>query len=314
MTAMLSRIAESLFWIGRYVERADDTARILDAYVHRILEDPWADEEASCRSLLRILGVPQPQVVVGSATVLELLAFDPTTPSAIAGAWHAARENARGAREIISSELWEALNATWVAFPQQRVASQRLGPHALLGFVRERAAMVNGLAESTMSHDDGWRFLVLGRSLERVDMTARLLSTRVLAADHAPSWTTLLQACGADETFLRTYRGALDAGHIAEFLLLDRLFPRSVFAALVEAERCLLELEPDVGRAGVGDPARRIVGRARTGLEYVDAGVLLAELPEHLERIQAASLEASAAVAKRYFQYAAPVAWLHEEG
>ena len=96
MTTMLSRIAESLFWIGRYVERADDTARILDAYVHRILEDPWADEEASCRSLLRILGVAEPEVVVGSATVLELLAFDPTTPSAIAGAWHAARENARG--------------------------------------------------------------------------------------------------------------------------------------------------------------------------------------------------------------------------
>ena len=129
--------------------------------------------------------------------------------------------------------------------------------------MRERAATVNGLAESTMSHDDGWRFLVLGRSLERVDMTARLLATRALAADHAPSWTTLLRACGADETFLRTYRGALDADHVAEFLLLDRLFPRSVFAALVEAERCLLALEPDIARAGVGDPSRRIVGRVR---------------------------------------------------
>src|SRR5664279_3241625 len=217
MTAMLSRIAESLFWMGRYVERADDTARILDAYVHRILEDPWADEVASCRSLLGILGVKEPPQVLGTQTVLEVLAFDESTPSAIAGAWHAARENARGAREIVSSEFWEALNATWVAFPAQQLAAQRLGPHAFLGFVRERAAMVNGLAESTMSHDDGWRFLVLGRSLERVDMTARLLSTRVLAADHAPSWTTLLRACGADDTYLRTYRGALDADHVAEF-------------------------------------------------------------------------------------------------
>ena len=107
---------------------------------------------------------------------------------------------------------------------------------------------------------------------------------------------------------------SLDAGRVAEFLLLDRLFPRSVFAALVDAERCLAELEPGVGRTGVGDPSRRIVGRARTSLEYVDVSVLLAELPDHLERIQAASLEASAEVAARYFQYAEPTAWAHEEG
>ena len=145
MTAMLSRIAESLFWIGRYVERADDTARILDAYVHRILEDPWADEIGACRSLLGILGVPEPPVLLGTSTVLDLLAFDSTNPSAIAGALYAARENARGAREIISSELWEALNTTWNAVPQQRRAAARLGPHAFLGFVRERAAMVLSL-------------------------------------------------------------------------------------------------------------------------------------------------------------------------
>ena len=133
---MLSRIAESLFWIGRYVERADDTARILDAYVHRILEDPWADEVAACRSLLGVMGVTAPDVVVGTATVLDVLAFDDTNPSSIAGAWYAARENARGARETMSMELWQALNATWVAFPQQRMAAERLGPHAFLGFVR----------------------------------------------------------------------------------------------------------------------------------------------------------------------------------
>jgi uncharacterized alpha-E superfamily protein len=310
---MLSRIAEGLFWMGRYVERADDTARILDAYVHRMLEDPWADEDASCRSLLGILGVPAPTERVTTETVLELLAFELASPSSIAGAWYAARENARGARETISSEVWEAVNATWVAFPRHGGRAGR-GSYAFLGFVRERAAMVLGLADSTMSHDDGWRFLVLGRSLERADMTARLLATRALAADHAPSWRTLLRACGADETFLRTYRGAMDAGHIAEFLLLDRFFPRSVFAALVEAERCLAELEPGVGRAGVDDPARRVVGRVRTSLEYVDGSTLLTDLPLHLERVQAAGLEASAAVGARYFQYATPVPWAHEEG
>ncbi len=114
---MLSRIAESLFWIGRYIERADDTSRILDAYVHRLLENPWMDEVEACRSLLQILGVAVPEDLQGTSTVIDLLAFDPTNSSAIAGAWNAARENARGARETISSELWQALNATWHAIP-----------------------------------------------------------------------------------------------------------------------------------------------------------------------------------------------------
>jgi uncharacterized alpha-E superfamily protein len=313
---VLSRIAESLFWIGRYVERADDTARIVDAYVNRILQDPWTDEVAACRSLLGVLGVDAPGEVAGTTTVLEVLAFDRANPSSIMGAWWAARENARGARETISSELWEALNASWVALAGQQVAAQRPagGAHAFLRFVRDRSAVVGGLVDATMSHDDGWRFLVLGRSLERVDMTARLLSTRVLDADHAPSWTTLLRACGANETILRTYRGVLDAGRVAEFLLLDRFFPRSVFAALVDAERCLAELDPGVARTGVADPSRRIVGRARTSLEYLDGSALLAELPDHLARIQAASLDASEAVAARYFQYAEPTAWEREEG
>ncbi len=311
---MLSRIAESLFWIGRYVERADDTARILDAYVQRILEDPWADEVAASRSLLGVMGVAAPEDVSGTSTVLDVLAFDATSPSSIVGSWFAARENARGIRETMSMELWQALNATWVAFPQQRRAAERLGPHAFLGFVRERAAMVTGLAASTMSRDDGWRFLILGRSLERADMTTRLLSTRVLDADHAPSWMTLLRACSADETFLRTYHDVLDARSVAEFLLLDRLFPRSVYHALSTAERCLLELDPDEGRAGIGAPSRRVIGRARTGLEFLDADQLLEVLPAQLEAVQTACLETSREVATRYFRYSAPMAWVHEEG
>jgi uncharacterized alpha-E superfamily protein len=118
---MLSRIAESLFWIGRYVERADDTARILDAFLARLLEDPWSDEDAACRSLLAILGVTttdDERLTAGDA--LERLAFDTEDPSAIAGAVAAARENARGARETISSEMWECLNVTWHTLQSRR--------------------------------------------------------------------------------------------------------------------------------------------------------------------------------------------------
>jgi len=310
---MLSRIAESLFWIGRYVERADDTARILDAFLAYMLEDPWADEDARCRSLLAILGVAAPQngrLTTGDA--LDLLAFDRTNPSAITGALAAARDNARGARETISSEMWECLNVTWHSLPARRKAAERLGPNLFLGFVRERAAVLAGLAESTMSRDDSWRFLVLGRSLERVDMTARQLSIQAEIqgrAMGAPEWRTMLRACGADESFLRTHGVEVRPQRVAEFLLLDRLFPRSALHALTTAEDCLRALSPLTERAGVTDPARRPVGQARTRLEYADIATLLDDLPDHLRSLQRATAAASAAVTDRFFVQSAPVAW-----
>jgi uncharacterized alpha-E superfamily protein len=309
-TGMLSRIADGLFWIGRYVERADDTARILDSYLHRILEDPWSDEEGACAALLAILGIAvDSDEPVDTHLLCRRLAYDERNPSAIAGALSAARENARGAREVVSSEMWECLNVTWHALPAQRRAADRLGPHPYLRFVCERAALFFGLADSTMSQDDGWRFLVLGRSLERVDMTARLLSVRVLDASHAPDWTMLLRACGADESFLRTHGGTSDPKRIAEFLLLHRRFPRSVLHALATAEQCLIELGPDPGPAGVPDPARRPIGQMRTRLEYADRDRLLDELPGQLRDLQRACLVSSQAIAARFFQYAPPVAW-----
>src|SRR2546430_8877388 len=159
---MLSRIAESLFWIGSYVERADDTARILDAFLARLLEDPWSDEDAACRSLLAILGVTSTEdrrLTAGDA--LERLAFDSEDPSAIAGAIAGARENARGARETISSEMWECLNVTWHTLPSRRRAAERLGPTLFLSFFPAPAPAPAGLAQSNSSPGAGGRPLNL---------------------------------------------------------------------------------------------------------------------------------------------------------
>jgi uncharacterized alpha-E superfamily protein len=319
---MLSRIAESLFWIGRYVERADDTARILDAFLSRLLEDPWSDEDAASRSLLAILGTQPPRGErLSSGDVLERLAFDTKNASSICGAIAAARQNARGARETISTEMWECLNVTWHTLPARQLAAERLGPTLFLAFVRERSAVLAGLAESTMSRDEGWRFLSLGRSLERVDMMARLLSVQLLPGfageGHGPfggagDWRTVLRACGADESFLRTHGGTLQPQRVAEFLLLDRLFPRSALHALTAAEQCLRELTPSIERAGMADAARRPIGQARTRLEYADISSLLPELPAHLRALQHATAAASAAITTRYFQQSAPVSWEHE--
>jgi uncharacterized alpha-E superfamily protein len=240
--------------------------------------------------------------------VLFRLVYDAQNPSAIAGAMLGARAGARGIREVVSSEMWECLNVTAHGLAGQRRAADRLGPHVYLRFIRERAALFFGLANSTMSHDDAWRFLVLGRSLERADMTARLLLARMSAPDDL-GWTVLLRACGAHESFIRTHGWAADPDTVAEFLLLDRLFPRSVVHALATAEECLADLSPGPVRMGVDDPARRPVGTLRTRLEYADPKQLTAQLPELLSTLQETCVQASEAIAKRYFQYQAPVAW-----
>jgi uncharacterized alpha-E superfamily protein len=308
-TGLLSRIAETLFWTGRYIERADDTARMVDVYVHRMLEEPRANEHAGCVALVAVLGMPAPE---GSrldiGITLDQLAYDQQNPSAVAGAVMAARSGARSVRGVISSEMWECLNVTGLGLPGQRRAAERLGPHIYLQFIRERAALFFGLADSTMSHDDAWRFLVLGRSLERVDMTARLLRAWMPASAYELGWPMLLRACGAYESFIRT-RSWSGGSQVAEFLLLDGLFPRSVLHSLAAAEECMTSLDPDPARAGLGDKARRSIGRMRTRLEYADPQLLPGQLADLLIALQQTCLDASEAITERYFTYAAPVEW-----
>ena len=299
---MLSRIAEALFWIGRYVERADATARILDVHYHMLLEDPWTDEEAACRTLLDVMGVDTDAPAPTRRTVNELLAYDEGSPSSIAGAWSCARENARGVRDSISSEMWESLNAAWHALKERR-ALAGASPALFFRMAKERAALFGGLADSTMSRDDAWRFLSLGRCLERVDMACRLLSARWSDGSESAGWVTTLRSCSGHEAYLRTYHRAVDMSLAAEFLVLDRLFPRSVYYALALAERRLGELAPGAGRAGAGpgDDARRLIGRARTELEFRTVDELLLDLPAVLAEVQGACAAASASVAARYF-------------
>ena len=116
---MLSRIAESLFWIGRYIERSDGTARILDVHLQLLLEDPWIEEDVACRSLLAVMGSDAPEGDLARGDVLSMLAVDRHNPASIAYSLGAARENARRAREIVSTELWECLNTTRARMPRK---------------------------------------------------------------------------------------------------------------------------------------------------------------------------------------------------
>jgi uncharacterized alpha-E superfamily protein len=307
---MLSRIAESLFWIGRYIERSDGTARILDVHLQLLLEDPWIEEDTACRALLSVMGSEAPKdQVLTRQDILSILAVDRSEPASIAYSLGAARENARRAREIVSTELWECLNTTRARMPR-KVSSEKV--HEFFGWVRERSALAVGIIESATSRDEAWQFFTLGRSIERADMTARLLSTRSLTEASGPSWTTILRSCGAYESYLRTYRGVPSARNAAEFLLLDRLFPRSILFSVSRAEACMREIEPRADRVGVSDQAQRLLGQIRSELEFRPIADVIDDLPRHMDNVQLATSAASEAIRQRYFPTNAAPSWSGE--
>jgi len=306
---MLSRIAESLFWIGRYVERAEDTARILDVQMQLLIEDAALDEDSACHSLLNVMGVEH-EGPADRYVVLRELSYSPEAPGSIAAALAAARESARRSRETVATEMWQALNTTFNHIQSGRY--RKMPTASAFAWVRERAAMINGIAEATMSRDQGWQFMILGRSLERADMTARMVSAASLASGPTTAWSTTLRACGAHEAFLRTHRGLEADREAAEFLLLDRLFPRSIIHSLNRAERCLQSLEPVGSRVGFFDEAQRLVGRARAELEYRRLADIVEHLPAEMERVQRTCSAASDAVRARYFAGAVALTWTGE--
>ena len=316
---MLSRAAEALFWIGRYAERAEDTARLLDVHFHQIIVDPAVDETETCTVVATVMGLrdtgPDP-LPATMREVLDLLAYDLGNPSAIAGSLAAARENARGVRESLSGEIWECLNTTFLELPRRISAARQFGPAPFCSYVRHRAAMYSGYVASTISRDAGYDFLALGRSLERADMTARLLAAEVgTPAREDEHWVTTLRACSAHEAYLRRYQRVVAGRPVLEFLLLDRQFPRSVLHALTVGEEALARLDPAerVSRGCNPNEARRVIGRVRTDLEFIPLDRLLDGLPERLRRIQRGMSDVSEAVAGRYFATSAVVGWNIEE-
>lgn len=304
---MLSRIASSLFWIGRYVERSDGTARILDVHLQLLLEDPWIDEDTACRSLLGVMGSIAPDNTLVRQDVVRILALDRGTPESIAYSLIAARENARRAREIVSSELWESLNTTANRMSRKLTSDKA---HDFFDWVRERAALTMGIMYSGASRDEAWHFFTLGRSVERIDMTARLLATRLLTDASGPSWTTILRSCGAYEPYLRTYRGVPSARNAAEFLVHDRLFPRSILFSVARAGESLRDLEPRHERVGVSDDAVRILGQVQSELEFHRIAEVMGDLPSYMATIRDATSEATNAITQRYFPENAAPSWI----
>lgn len=276
---MLSRIAEALYWTGRYTERAEDTARLLDVAQRAALE---GSDLAGRDTLAGVLGGPPAR---GSRSdILGYYGLDRSSPQSIASCVRLARENARTIRDAVTSEMWEALNS-W----HLRVASAGpteltgAGAHAFLSDMKQRAFLFMGSAHATMLREEGWHWLRLGRYLERCAFTCRFLGIRADAltvpaesagvASQTYGWTVLLRAMSAYEAYRATYRAGVDAARVIEFLLLDMDFPRSAVACARQLEASTLE----VTGAEAGDTARRLAGRLRAELEFREVEEVLDE-------------------------------------
>jgi len=254
---MLSRIAESLYWMARNLERADGTARILDInLIHMLEADEGTSEEGQWRPLLDIVDAQDayldrhPDGLVGVQRVIQFLAQDKANPSSLYNCVRLARENARIVRDRISNEMWEAINQLWLALERDlRGPLQPWRAPDLFARIHREVALVQGTAQRTMMRGEAHAFTVLGHLQERADMTARILDVRYHLLLPDPSlvgspldyyqWAALLKCLSAFEAYRRHYQGGIRPLDVIALTILDPDFPRSLVYCVDGLERAL---------------------------------------------------------------------------
>jgi len=296
---MLARVADSLYWLGRYAERAEHMARLSAVMLNAATDRTDAADQAA-RIALASVGDRAPMAEAMDAA--RALVLDRESSASVVASLANARENARQVRDQITSESWERLNllylrATGVAAEAAFTAD---APDFLQRIIAD-LHQFKGAAEATMSHGDGWRFMLTGVYIERSQLIARLLNvcfgdSEDAVDDHVALVSLLRMAC-ALEPYLRVYTADINARCILEFLMFDEDFPRSIRFSTHRIQECLTELSGsrEVGRH---DPSR-IAGRLNARLTYADideiesggAGALLTAVSAECEAIHAAIRE-----------------------
>ena len=298
---MISRVAESCFWLQRNVERADSMARLLRA-TRAFLLDVNLPELDRWRSVIVVSGEQErfPALHGRAAaddgeTVQRYLAWDERCPVGIAQATHWARENARTIREVISLEMWEAINAFWNWL--RRGQGKRLYERDRDAFyqrVKDAWALFQGESQNTMLHEEPFDFMRLGLLLERANQTARMLDvkfhllgpTRGDAPEstlESAQWVALLRSCSAEDSFRRHHQGGFAGPEVAAFLLLSESFPRAVRHSLQRASNFLERIATSTGRRG---PSADLLAELVASLEGQPIDVILERgLHEELTRV-----------------------------
>src|SRR5487761_2503288 len=276
---MLSSTADHLYWMARSLERAENTARMLDVtYRMSLLKQALTEPYNEWRAMLSISGLHEDfearYDVPSAANVLHFMALDEKNLGSIFNSIFTARENARAVRGSITSEMWEALNSPWL--PVRQFHADGIGEDGVSKFfewVKERAHLSRGIAHGTMLRDDTFRFIRLGNFLERADNTARILDvkyhillpspTDVGGAQDYYQWGALLRSVSAFEAYRKIYRDVIVPLKVAQLLILRMDMPRSLHACMDEIHDILEILAGDTG-----SEARRMAGELHARLHY----------------------------------------------
>ena len=326
---MLSRVADSLYWMSRSLERAEHTTRLLDVNLNLMLDESSTSAERRWQRLLLALSNPKDVEWQGDPYALtRQLTYDGELPASILSLLINARENSRHVREQISTEQWHRLNSLYLEITrpeiQRRSRTAEPGTMALepeqptefLQQVMEAVHQFQGVTDSTMSHGEGWQFIQVGRYIERANATAALLEAyhTELWGDHtqAPGpipesnqyleWMGLLRSATAFEAYCKVYTADLTPERILEFLLLDAEFPHSLRFSIDSLQHALAAIDHESGTRA--EPLRRLAGRLQAQLSYSSVEDILAQdVVAYLQSIQHQCHEIHVNIYKLYIDY-----------
>ena len=296
---LLSRVADSLYWTSRYVERAGNVARYIAVNINLQLDLPL-EPRYQWQPLVETSGGAELfEQRYGSATqsnVIRFLAFDEENPNSLYSCLRAARENARSIRETISSVMWEQLNSMYLTIQAQRAANGRVLAQPDFDEIRLGTHLFQGITEATMTRGEAWHFMRLGRKLERADQTSRILDVKYFIL--LPSakfvgtpyddihWAAVLKSVSGFEMYRKKF-GQIDPRNIVDFLVLDLEFPRSIHFCIVSADESLHAIT-GTAMGSFRHPSERQLGKLRAELDFASLGGLIRNgLHEYLDTLQA---------------------------
>ena len=306
---LLSRVADGLYWIARYLERAEHSARLIEVGLDLGLGR--AGTRATADRLFASLGMSDDAESVDRGPLVAAALFDLAHRNSVAACVTAARENGRQVREEVSSDMWEQLNALFLAVRQiHSTADRDARPASLCRTVIAGIHLFQGITDATMGHAEGWQYLQAGRFIERAGATAGLLdrfvSDGATQADgrlESVDWVALLRSCSALEAYCRHYTADVRPERVTEFLLLSADFPRSVRFAAARVESALQAVARASGRGAGGRP-ERLIGRLHASLDYGQVDEILSDDPHvYLAGISRQCALIHAAVYQSYIAY-----------
>ncbi len=284
---MLSRAAESLYWMARYIERAEDITRLLAVNFDALLDIRPEDTRAGWLPLVTITGDEELFLEsykdVTPRTVIEFMLWHPKNENAVVACINRARENARTVREQISSEMWEHINRLYFRVSDLKRNSILKNPSDFFHQIRNGSQAFGGITNATLTHGDSYQFMQLGMYLERADKTARILHAKYMyirqldedSVETYPQLIALLRSCSAFEPFRRAAQSEISLERVVDYLMLDKAFPRAILFCLARSLYALDTLGSDNLLLGKSEHPRRTLGRLSADLEYLDTHELL---------------------------------------